>query len=125
VGPQPIVSQKETGAFPPEFQVKYDALKTKWDQFARSTNDFVNSLGSGAKQGDMAKMGSAPKFSGFGKGNDKDFNLTSVVEGIYASFRQGDKTADFFKKHEQDSKDMPKEIEALRQEGIKLGLLQQ
>ena len=84
----------------------------------------MNSLSAGGKQGDAPKMGGAPKFGGFGKGNDKDFNLTSVVEGIYASFRQGGKTADFFKQHEQDLKEMPKEIEALRLQGIKLGVLQ-
>jgi len=122
VGPQPVVTPKDTGAFPPEFQVKYEAFKQKWDASARGTNDFVNSVSPGMKPGDAPRTMVVPKYSG--NTGTNDYNLTKAIEGVFAGFRAGEKTGDFFTKHAEEAKDMPKEIEALVKEGIKLGVLQ-
>jgi hypothetical protein len=41
-GPKPVVSDKDRGIFPPEFQVKYDSLKKRWDQEALTFGDKLN-----------------------------------------------------------------------------------
>jgi Auxiliary Activity family 9 (formerly GH61) len=41
-GPKPVVSDKERGIFPPEFQAKYDALKKKWDNEGLTFGDKLN-----------------------------------------------------------------------------------
>jgi len=41
-GPKPVVSDKDRGVFPKEFQVKYDALKKKWDEEGLTFGDKLN-----------------------------------------------------------------------------------
>ena len=126
VGPKPVVTLLETGAFSEPFESKYMAFKQRYDRGARSTNDFVNSLSPGTKEGDAPRPLTPPKPGSpgaFNKDNTKDFNLTKVVEGIYKNFESNPKSADFFKGRGKEAQDMPKELEALRQEGIKLGAI--
>jgi Auxiliary Activity family 9 (formerly GH61) len=41
-GPKPVVSEKDRGVFPADFQVKYDALKKKWDEEGLTFGDKLN-----------------------------------------------------------------------------------
>jgi len=41
-GPAPVVSEKERGVFPPEFQAKYDVFKKKVDEEGLTFNDKLN-----------------------------------------------------------------------------------
>jgi hypothetical protein len=125
-----MVTPPETGAFSEPFESKYKAFKQRWDHDARSTNDFVNSIspGGGAKEGDAPRPAMVPKPGSPGasnKDNTKDFNLTAVVEGIFKSFESNPESADYFKTQRKERDSMPKELEALRQEGIKLGAITQ
>jgi hypothetical protein len=42
VGPKPVVSAKDTGAFPPEFEAKYAAFKKKDNDVANKAFNFFN-----------------------------------------------------------------------------------
>jgi hypothetical protein len=121
-----VVSLVETGAFTEPFESKYKAFKQRIDSDARSTNDFVNSLSPGAKEGAVPRPVFAPKAGSpgaYNKDNTKDFNLTAVIDGIFKAFEANPISADFFKERDRKAKNLPKDIEALRQEGIKLGAI--
>ncbi|KAE9964542.1 hypothetical protein EG328_010369 [Venturia inaequalis] len=92
-GSPPVVAREATGVFPDEFQKKYDIYKAKQDKFALEANDKSNEL-------------NAPK----GVANAGGFVSTATSFGS------------FLKKHNQEGKELEKELQVLRQEAIQLGI---
>lgn len=92
-GSPPVVAREATGVFPDEFQKKYDVYKAKQDKFALEANDKFNEL-------------NAPK----GVANAGGFVSTATSFGS------------FLKKHNEEGKELEKELQVLRQEAIQLGI---
>jgi hypothetical protein len=44
-GAPPVLTKEERGFFPPEFQAKYDAFKSKEDKYAEASADSFNGVG--------------------------------------------------------------------------------
>jgi hypothetical protein len=92
-GSPPVVTLKDTGAFPEAFQRKYNAFKAKEDAYALAANDKFNELN--APKGTANAGGFASTASGF---------------------------MNFMQKHSQEGKELENELQALREEAIKLGI---
>jgi hypothetical protein len=94
-GPTPIVSNKERGLFPPEFQVKYDAYKAKLDKHSGSTSQMVNSVVPGGYKGAASAQSPA----------------------------DAAKLMSFYTQHFKDEQEIDKEFQALKAEAKKMGII--
>lgn len=92
-GSPPVVALKDTGVFPGEFQKKYDVYKVKQDKYALEALDKFNEL-------------NAPN----GVANSGGYFSTATNFGS------------FLKKHNEEGKELEKELQVLREEAIKLGI---
>jgi hypothetical protein len=105
----------------------YKSFKMKWDKDARGTNDMVNGFSPNGKEGDAPRPAMAPKSGSpgaYNKDNSKEFNLTQNTADILKSFRERPgASGQYFKDMQKEQNNFPKELEALRQEGIKLGAI--
>ena len=62
-GPKPVVAAKDTGAFPAEFQAKYELFKQRQETWANSAHTFVNGADpSGNSPGKLTGSPDALKF---------------------------------------------------------------
>jgi hypothetical protein len=91
VGPPPVVSEKERGVFPPEFQTKYDSLKEREDEEGLAFNQKLND----------AQI-------------ETEHNMPTMQNTA--------KLFPFFGEHIQAQQAFKKEVLALRQEALKLGI---
>ena len=92
-GQRPVVSDKDRGLFPPEFQAKYDAYKKKLDTYSGQTAKMVNEVVPGGKE----QIWNAPA---------KD---SSKLMGFYMN-------------HYADGPKLDKEFETLKKEAINFGI---
>jgi hypothetical protein len=121
-GSPPVVSAIERGQFPPEFEAKYEAFKQKWDAYALSSAKTQNMNSIPPKQGAPPKTpGSLPKIP---SDPNKPFDLTATTNQIFDGLKKSGSMGDFYKQHLEEGKQMPIEIEALKAEGKRLGVLQ-
>jgi hypothetical protein len=98
-GSPPVVSAKDTGAFPDAFQKKYEAFKAKQDEYALAANDKFNSLNT--------PKGIATPDSSSGAGTAKSTMSEFMT---------------FMQKHAQQGKELAVELEELRKEAVSLGI---
>jgi hypothetical protein len=94
-GPAPVVSEKDRGLFPAEFQVKYDAYKAKLDKHSGSTAKMVNKLVPGGYKG--ASSASTPS--------------------------DASKLQTFYSQHAKDEVQMDKEFQQLKVEARNMGII--
>jgi hypothetical protein len=99
-GQAPVVTDKDIGAFPPDFQKKYDALAQKYNTYTSSAAVFFDYDPKGTAKGAAGPRGAA----GGGAGNSAN------------PFK-------FFQEHTAQGKVLTKERDELRAEAIKLGLV--
>jgi hypothetical protein len=120
-GSPPIMGDKDRGQFPPEFEAKYKAFKTKWDAFALSSAKVQNQNTPQPKEGDPARNpASMPKIP---SDPNKPFDLTTTTNQIFEGLKKSGSVGEFFKTHLEEGKLMPIELAALKAEGRKLGVV--
>jgi hypothetical protein len=83
------------GLFPSEFQVKYEAYKSRLDKFGLQTSQTVNQYVPGGKGG---------------ASNPKGFKDSLELDSLYY-------------RHGQEQKDVDKEFEDLMKEAVKMGII--
>jgi hypothetical protein len=115
------VSDKDRGQFPPEFEAKYEAFKKKWDAFALSSAKMQNMNSPPPKAGAPPRNpASMPKIPA---DPNKPFDLTATTNQIFDNLKKSGSMGEFYKQHLEEGKQMPIEIEALKAEGKRLGVL--
>ena len=63
MGEKPTVSAKDTGAFPPEFETKYDAYKKKMITYTETAYTFFNNAFAKGTPTSLSNFGDTAKFA--------------------------------------------------------------